>query len=323
MVWMGDDLDSPLERRLLKSGVTSSSVTNPKALWLSIAHGEVVVWPAVATGLIVAGISLLVGPHRGDVRVDVAMASMAAFLFGLLLAFTIVRTRERLGVVQDLIARGDASLLTIHDSVTVFGSDESTEIRALIDQYLTSQIDYRLVDYHLATPSYRRLTRAVYDLDPKTAQQEAVYKELLALCFTMDRDRALIEAATGQSMSPIEWSGLFLLLITLLGLLAVLPGGTIPGALVAGVLAGTFATLMILLRKLDLLRWYERVTIWEPTTRLFKSMDLDPYIPRDVVDSGRYLPSGRVRIVDYPDVYPIRATKLVSVVDLNGSNGAR
>ena len=70
----------------------------------------------------------------------------------------------------------------------------------------------------------------------------------------------------------------------LVGLLAVLPGGFI-----------------ILLRKLDRLRWHERVTIWEPTTRLFRSMGRDPYVPSEVIESGRYRPTGRVRVVGYPD----------------------
>ena len=83
-------------------------------------------------------------------------------------------------------------------------------------------------------------------------------------------------------------------------------------------LAGTLVTLMILLRRLDLLRWHERVTIWEPTTRLFRSMGHDPYVPREVIDNGRYRPTGRVRVVDYPDPYPIRATKIVTVEVRNG-----
>jgi hypothetical protein len=82
---------------------------------------------------------------------------------------------------------------------------------------------------------------------------------------------------------------------------------------VAGVLAGTLVTLMILLRRLDLLRWHERVTIWEPTTRLFRDMGQDPYVPRFVIDTGRYRPTGRIRVVDYPDPYPHRATKIVTV----------
>ena len=286
-----------------------------RAAWQDVARGEVVIWPAVAVGLIVSAVALLVGSRRGDVRVDIAMGSMAAFLFGVLLAFTIVRTRERLVLVQDLVATSDASLLTLHDAVAVFGEAQRDEIRDLIDRHLTDQIDYRLVDYHQASPSFRALIKAVLALQPRNPEQDAVYKELVARCFVLDNDRALIEAAGGQAMSPLEWTGLLLLLAVLLGLLAVLPGGTPLGSLVAGVMAGALVTLIVLLRKLDLLRWHERVTIWEPTTRLFRNMGRDPYVPRDVIKSGRYRPAGRVRVVDYPDPYPNRASKVVTVVD--------
>ncbi len=286
-----------------------------RGAWQDVARGEVAIWPAVAVGVIVAAVALLVGSRRGDVRVDIAMGSMAAFLFGVLLAFTIVRTRERLVLVQDLVATSDASLLTLHDAVAVFGDAQRDEIRDLIDRHLTDQIDYRLVDYHRASPSFRALINAVLALQPRDPEQDAVYKELVARCFVLDNDRALIEAASGQAMSPLEWTGLLLLLAVLLGLLAVLPGGTPLGSLVAGVMAGALVTLIVLLRKLDLLRWHERVTIWEPTTRLFRNMGRDPYVPREVIESGRYRPTGRVRVVDYPDRYPNRASKVVAVVD--------
>lgn len=270
-------------------------------------------WPAAIVGCAVGLASLLVGPDRGDIRVDVALASMAAFLFGVLLAFTIVRTRERLALVQNLVAKGNASLFSIHQMMSVFAEADRLHIRDLVDRHLTDQIDYRLVDYHLATPSFLELTDALYALNPETRQEEVVYKELAQLGIGMYASRALIEAATGQAMSPIEWTGLFLLLLVLLGLISVLPGGTVLGAMVAGTLAGTLVTLMVLLRKLDLLRWHEQVTIWEPTTRLFRSMGSDPYVPRQVIDEGRYRPTGRVRVVDYPDTYPIRATKVVKL----------
>ena len=77
-----------------------------RKLAVDLAAGDAVVWPAVVSGIAIGAASYLVGSRRGDVRVDVAMASMAAFLFGVLLAFTIVRTRERLALVQDLVAPG-------------------------------------------------------------------------------------------------------------------------------------------------------------------------------------------------------------------------
>ena len=141
-------------------------------------------------------------------------------------------------------------------------------------------------------------------------------------CIDMTANRALIEATTGQSLSTIEWLGLLLLLLILLSLIVVLPGGTVLGALVAGALAGTLVTLVVLLRKLDLLRWHERSAIWEPTARLFRSMDLYPYVPREVMASGRYQPAGLVRVVDYPDPYPDRSTKIVSLEDLGAGSPA-
>jgi hypothetical protein len=288
-----------------------------RAAATALVGGDLIVAPALLVGAVVAVCSYLVRA-RGNVQVDVAMASMAAFLFGVLLAFTIVRTRERLALVQDLIAKGNSALFSINQIMLVFEGEGGEHVRDLVDAHLTEQIDYRLVDYHQATPSFLRLTNAVYALDPQGRQQESAYKELVALCIEATADRAQIEAVTGQALSPAEWTGLLLLFVLLVGLFAVLPGGTVLGALVAGVLAGTLVTFMILLRKLDRLRWHERTTIWEPTTRLFRGMGRDPYVPREVIESGRYCPVGRVRVVEYPDPYPIRSSKVVKVEELDG-----
>jgi hypothetical protein len=287
--------------------------------WLAkFFNGEIWVAPAIGIGVLVAAISYVVGTHRGDIQVDVAMVSMAAFLFGVLLAFTIVRMRDRLAVVQDIVAKGNSSLFSIHELVVVFGEARATPIRDMVDTHLTDQIDYRLVDYYRATESYLRLMDAVRDLRPEVPQQQVVYRELIQLSVDMDSYRGMIEAATGQEMSSLEWTALLLLLIVLLGLFSVLPGGTILGALVVGALACALVTLMVLLRKLDMLRWHERVSIWEPTARLFRSMGRDPYVPRFVIEHGRYHPTGRVRVVDYPDPYPDRSRKIVTVEEHDG-----
>ena len=207
------------------------------------------------------------------------MASMAAFLFGVLLAFTIVRTESASPSSRTSWPRATRRSSPPTRCWRSSATRTAAASHDLVDRHLTDQIDYRLVDYHLATPSFLALTQAVYALDPDGPQEEAVYKELVALCVDMSADRSLIEATTGQALSAIEWSGLLLLLLLLVGLIAVLPGGTLLGALVVGVLAGTLVTFMILLRKLDRLRWHERVTIWEPTARLFRNMGREPYVP--------------------------------------------
>jgi hypothetical protein len=50
-------------------------------------------------------------------------------------------------------------------------------------------------------------------------------------------------------------------------------------------------------------------------------MGYDPYVPLMVIESGRYRPSGRVRVVEYPDPYPMRSSKIVKVEEFNGKMG--
>jgi hypothetical protein len=82
----------------------------------------------LAVGIIVDAISLALGTRRGELEVEVALASMATFLFGVLLAFTIARSRERLLLLQDTISRNDAALLSIHQIVSVFPEEERVRI---------------------------------------------------------------------------------------------------------------------------------------------------------------------------------------------------
>jgi hypothetical protein len=288
----------------------------------AVVNGEHSIGPAVIVGVVVALASWLIGSRRGDLSVDIGLASIATFLYGVLLAFTIVRTRERLMLVQDLVSKSNSCLLSLHQMSVVFSPEDCRRLRGLVDRYLTDQIDYRLVDNHITMPSFVALTEGVFALDPQTRQQELLYREVSRVAIEMTEYRSLIESSTGQALSSLEWVCLLLLLFVLLGLITVLPGGSVFGAFIAGVLAGTLVSLMTLLRKLDLLRWHERVAIWEPTTRIFRSMGLDPYIPRLVIESGRYRPTGRLRVVDYPDPYPDRSTKVISIEEW-GENGRR
>ena len=49
-------------------------------------------------------------------------------------------------------------------------------------------------------------------------------------------------------------------------------------------------------------------------------MGCNPYVPRDVIDKGRYRPSGRVPVFDYPEPYPFRANKVVTVVHFGAAD---
>jgi hypothetical protein len=290
----------------------------PREQWRRVVHAEAVAGPAVVVGLAVAALSFAIeAPLDADhlsVGLLAALATVATFLFGVLLAFTIDRTRQRLAAVHDFIRRGDANLLTIHQLVDVF-PDDRDEVRALIDTQLMAQIDYRLAEFSQSTPTFLALSSRVIALGPTTPQQETAYYHLLQQADDMSMSRALMEAAIGQSLSRLEWTTLLLLLAVMIAIIITLPHGSIGAAIVAGVLSGTLVTLMTLLRKLDRLLWHERASIWEPQSRLFQNLGLLPYVPRHVIDAGRFVPSGRVRVVDYVRPYPDMTDKVITEID--------
>jgi hypothetical protein len=283
---------------------------------VALTNGDLVAPPAIIVAVVVGVCSYLLGSYRGNVSVVGDLTSSAAFLFGVLLAFSIQRTRERLTNVQNLVSNGNSHLLAMYQLMVAFDAETRERIRYLIDHHLTDQINYRLTEHYLADDSFFELVNSISLLECRTKEQENTYKNLLDICVKMIGDRSNIESATAQPMSVTEWLGLLTLLLLLLSLLTLLPGGSVLGAIVVGVLAGAVVVLMTLLRKLDRLRWHERVTIWEPTSRLFRSMGQHPYVPRAVIDSGRYRPTGLVRVVDFPDPYPIRSTCIVTVEDM-------
>jgi hypothetical protein len=284
-----------------------------------IQQGDHVTGPVWFVGGTVAVTSILVGAPTRDLGFGIgliaALASVATFLFGVLLAFTIDRTRLRLSLIHDLIRRTDSGLLSIHALVEAFPEDAGA-IRDGIDRLIVEQVDFRLAECHLAQPAYLSLARSVYALEPVSPRQEISYYHLLQQATMIGEHRALMESAVGQALSPLEWRGLLSLFLLLLALIAVLPGGEVIGSAAAGVLAGVLTSLIILLRKLDRLRWHERTSIWEPQARLLRSMGRDPYVPRHVIDAGRFQPRGRTRVVSYPDPYPMTANKIVTVEEL-------
>lgn len=288
--------------------------------WRRVVHAEVVAGPAILVGIAVMALSFVVeAPLEDDgltLGILAALATVATFLFGVLLAFTIDRTRQRLAAVHDFIRRGDANLLTIHQLVEVFPADRD-DIRARIDEQLMAQIDYRLAEFSQSTPTFLALSTRVIALEPTTPQQEIAYYHLLQQTNDMSMSRALMEAAIGQSLSRLEWTTLLLLLGVMLSIIVELPKGSIVAAIVAGVLSATLVTLMTLLRKLDRLLWHERASIWEPQARLFRHLGLLPYVPRRVIDAGRFVPTGRVRVVDYVSPYPDMSEKVITETDFS------
>ncbi len=276
-------------------------ISSLRAYVRSTLDGDHVLVPSVIVGVLEAALSLAINVGNTSFRSFVTIASLTTFILGLLVSFTLARTRERLALIQSLLTEGNSGLFTLFQLMEVFPEADRDRIRLLIDQSLVEQIDYPLKENHRAGDSLNALVEAVYALQPESDREQLIYREVVETSMKMSSDRSSIETVAGQGLSPAEWSSLLLLLAIFLVVIGALTNGSVLSAVVLGALGGAMVALMVLLRKLDMLRWHERTSIWEPTERLFRMMGSDPYVPRSIITSGRFRPRGRVRVADYAD----------------------
>lgn len=243
------------------------------------------------------------------------LTGIAYFVLGILLAFTLENVRSGLSRVNELLKSVDADMLAIYQLAGAFGDDIRGRFRALLDVHLQDQIDYCLTDWRDSEPTYLDLWRASLALQPRGSTQEIAFDHLLAQLEGMGGRRKQLEALVRQRVRSPEW-------LALLGLfgslwLLVLLAGPVPPvlALIEALMIAALAGLLCTAWLMDTFKWQEDKAIWEPLHRLFLALDLVPYYPADVLESGRLArPAGPIRIARYPQPYPDMAGKVVTLV---------
>ncbi len=239
---------------------------------------------------------------------------MTTFIFGILLAFSLERSRSRLAAVAEMLKRQDAALASIRSLVVEFSEDES-DIARLIDLHLQDQVDYRLVDYVKTAASFGSLADRIRDIRPNGSREELVYDHLLGATGSLGADRSQLEAMVGRSVTLAEWVGLIALLAVQLMLIALVGSMGLLAALTGALVAAVLVLLFHVLWKLDRLRFQEDAWVWTPLSSLFEHLgDEPPYYPAPAVGDRRCEPRGVVRIATYGHGYPDMSGKEIALV---------
>jgi nitrate reductase NapE component len=243
------------------------------------------------------------------------LLGVAYFVFGLLLAFALENARTRRARITELLKSGDADLASMYQLLLIFGEPVRDRFRGQLDAYLQAEIDYALVDFDRSGPQFDELFQAVCALRPSEQAEIVAYDHLLELLTSKAERRRQIEAAVGQRISRLEWAALAALAVSVWLLIVVASAGGGPFIVLGTVLIASLSALMLVLWQQDQLRWQESSAIWHPLHRLFLSLDLLPYYPRNVVElRGIRPPSRPYRLADYPNEYPDMTGKVVTTI---------
>lgn len=260
-------------------------------------------------------ISLLL-PGKGLQDNLLPVLSITSFIFGFYIAYAISRAKERHKSVLDQLRTADGLFINSKIQMEVFDKKLQRDFIKKIDDYLTTSIDYKLIDSEMASPEFFEIIDFVTKIKPKNDLQSAARSNVISSLESLAEKRTLLEIAGKDRISKLEWIIIGALFLLLLYFLFSMDISGIKGDIIKSILATTLTMLIVLLAKINNLSWKENRWIWEPLGRTFRALGLLPYYG-DFMFTERKAKrpkDGEYRVVHYPYPYPNFKGKVVKIV---------
>ena len=235
------------------------------------------------------------------------LLTVTSFVFGFYINNLISHARNRHGKVVESLREEGGYIKAIYFNLQASFSAEVAEgEQKIIDEYLTTSMDYRTYDYAKCSPQFEEMYKSLINLRPETKKQDATYGQIIRIISELSKNRTRVETLVKERISMFEWLIISALLAVVLYFVYALNSGTLLSVILTSLIATSITMLLVVLYSLDSLRWKEDKWFWDPLEELFTSLDLIPYFPKTLVDLGRVKPvkGHPVRLAECPYPYP-------------------
>lgn len=258
---------------------------------------------------------------EGQGKTDLAdkIISVSSFVFGVILAFSIANRHSRLSSIRERLREQDAKLLEIYYLSKIFDKKVQEEIKKRIDSLLISQIDYKLIDFDKEAPGKLKEFFMFIEKLKTSKKEEGTKDKILEILENNIELQKEVVYHVKNKMMAYEWISLVVMVgIIFFSLIFYFNTNNLSSIIVVSLLCTSLTLLLFVLKDLDSLEWQEQNWIWEPLSNLFTELDLLPYFPEAVFDSGRLSKKflskwKKVRIAHYPSPYPSMDGKKIEV----------
>lgn len=245
----------------------------------------------------------------GDNEEIKTFLSVSSFFFGIFLAFATSNCHSRYSKIIDNLKNEEATFLFCYYSAKSLGKSSQERIRDLIDQCLTTEIDYKLVDYKKTAKPTENLLSYVQSLQPENAKEEQACNKILDLLKDILITRKQTEVAISQPLSHLEWFTVIGLLMAIIGSILYINSGSALSIITAILITSVALLLVFVLQDIDRIAWKEQGIIWESVGDTFIKMGLLPYFPdkpllSGKVDLSRFEDGQKFRVAVYSKPYP-------------------
>jgi hypothetical protein len=266
---------------------------------------------------------IIVGQGKTDFADKIL--TVTSFVFGIILAFSISNRYSRLSNIREKLREQDAKLLEIYYLSQGFNKQLKDKIKNLIDDFLIVQLDYKLKDYNTLVPEKTRSMFLYLEKLKLTKKEDEIRKDILKILEEIIEINKAVVYQLENKMAFYEWIVLCTLsVIIFFVLIYFFNTNTFITVFIISFLNTALCLLLFILNDLDNLAWQEQNWIWKPLTNLFIELDLFPYFPIDVLNSGRlslkeikkWDKVKKIRVAHYPLSYPDMTGKKVEIIKL-------
>lgn len=239
--------------------------------------------------------------------------SVATFLFGIFVAFSINDRNSRMEKIRANDAAERSNLVTIYNLSKRFGKKISERIKKKIDEYLMATLDYRIWDFYKTEKQFNALFDLIVAMK---AKDKFRLQEIINRIDDMRLSRGETAEIINERLSKFEWMiTVFLCLVILICLILINPG-TLISKILLGSLSIAVIFIVYFLYSLDSLSWKAESRIFEPYAQTFESIGLLRYYPEDLILTGKVQKhkGKKYRLGVFPNTYPNFFGKKIKVI---------
>lgn len=243
--------------------------------------------------------------------------TIASFIFGALFAYYLGNSNDKHKLIVNNLRKDDALIISLYQQFKYFDKETKEELIKLLDNYLQSEIDYYLSEYYMSSKEFMKLYVYIQGIKTNTEDEKKAKDFMFSVMNNSLEIRKSTEANALNRMSVGEWITLFVFALIILLTTIVLYNGSIESIVVSLLLSFGVIILLLLLERIDNLKWRQDEFIWLPLTLLFRELSLLPYFPNGIIKNRRLKKiKGSVRIATYPNKYPNISGKTIQVLDI-------
>ncbi len=274
----------------------------------------------LSTTAIIAGFSLLAAfiiSFRFFEKLDFGEVtlSVATFLFGMFLSFTISDRHARIEKIRETDSADRSATADLVYLAGIFSKGLQRKTADLFDKYLQATLDYMINDYEQTEEEFNAVAKQIAAVEPKTPKESEIYKRMLDALSTLRAAREHAITIIDDRLEFSEWLNFIILSGIIIVSTRFIYTGTMASAVLLFALNLLVVLFLVFLYDLDRLSYKEEVRLFEPYERTFESIGKLRYYPEDLIQRNRVAPPKEAyRIGIFPRKYPDMRGKRIRII---------